>query len=413
MNEQTLVLVDGSYYLFRAYHAVRGLSNSKGEPTGAIYGVINMIKKHLSEGGPDYFAIVFDAKGDTFRNEMYSEYKANRPPMPDDLASQIQPLHDIIRAMGIPLLIIDGVEADDVIATLSRQAEQENIKTIVSTGDKDLAQMVNDKIHLINTMNNLYLDPEGVEKKFGIPPDKIIDYLTLMGDSVDNIPGVPKVGPKTAVKWIKEYGSLDEIIKHADEIKGKVGENLREFLPNIPLTRELVTLKYDVELNFSPHELILDDEDTASLKQAFRYWEFKTWLAQLNDDEPIEQASLEVSESGEKNYHIIYSNEELDNWIAKLEQADLISIDTETTSLNYMEAEIVGLSFAVTLNEAAYLPLAHDYAGAPIQLDRDSVLAKLKPLLEDKARCKIGQNLKYDKEVLANYGIELNGIQHD
>ena len=413
MNDQTLVLVDGSYYLFRAYHAVRGLSNSKGEPTGAIYGVVNMIKKHLSEGGPDYFGIVFDAKGKTFRNDMYEEYKANRPPMPDDLASQIQPLHDIIRAMGIPLLIIDGVEADDVIATLSRQAEKKGIKTIVSTGDKDLAQMVNDKIHLINTMNNLYMDPEGVEKKFGIPPDRIIDYLTLMGDNVDNIPGVPKVGPKTAVKWLKEYGSLDEIIKHADEIKGKVGENLREFLPKIPLTRELVTLKYDVELDFAPDELIIDDEDIGALKQAFRYWEFKTWLGQLDDEQAADIPIAASTEPEEKNYQTIFTKNDFEKWLARLNKAELISIDTETTSLNYMEAEIVGVSFAVTKNEAAYLPLAHDYAGVPEQLDRDEVLAQLKPLLEDETKAKIGQNLKYDKEVFANYDIELKGIKHD
>lgn len=414
MTDRTLVLVDGSYYLFRAYHAVRGLSNSSGEPTGAIYGVINMIRKHLSEGGPDYFAVVFDAKGDTFRNKMYKDYKANRPPMPDDLACQIQPLHDIIRAMGIPLLIINGVEADDVIATLSRQAAELNIKTIVSTGDKDLAQMVNDKIHLINTMNSLYLDPAGVEKKFGIPPERIIDYLTLVGDSVDNIPGVPKVGPKTAVKWLTEYGSLDAIVEHAHDIKGKVGENLREFLPKIPLTRELVTLKYDVELEFTPEDLVLAEADEEDLRKQFRYWGFKTWLAQLDATEPaMTEDNGEQVEESEKDYQTITTDKQLDAWIKKLEKAKLVSVDTETTSLNYMVARIVGISFAVSENEAAYLPLAHDYAGAPEQLPLEATLEKLKPILEDEHKAKIGQNLKYDLEVFANYGISLRGIEHD
>ena len=414
MTERTLVLVDGSYYLFRAYHAVRGLSNSRGEPTGAIYGVINMIKKHLSEGGPDYFAVIFDAKGETFRNEMYKDYKANRPPMPDDLASQIQPLHDIIRAMGIPLLIIDGVEADDVIATLSRQASALDIKTIVSTGDKDLAQMVNDRIHLINTMNSLYLDPAGVTKKFGIPPERIIDYLTLVGDSVDNIPGVPKVGPKTAVKWLTEYGSLDTIVEHADEIKGKVGENLREFLPRIPLTRDLVTLKYDVDLELTPEDLVVAESNTDELGKMFRYWGFKTWLSQLDDAQPaIQENNGVVSNNDERRYETITTEKQLDAWIKKLQNAQLISVDTETTSLNYMEARIVGISFAVDENEAAYLPLAHDYAGAPQQLPFQATLNKLKPILEDESKAKIGQNLKYDLEVFANHDIKLAGIRHD
>ncbi len=416
MTEHTLVLVDGSYYLFRAYHAVRGLSNSSGEPTGAIYGVVNMIKKHLTEGGPDYFAVVFDAKGDTFRNDMYKEYKANRPPMPEDLAVQIEPLHDIIRAMGIPLLIVEGVEADDVIATLSRQAAEKEIKTIVSTGDKDLAQMVNDRIHLINTMNSLYLDPDGVVKKFGIPPERIIDYLTLVGDSVDNIPGVPKVGPKTAVKWLTEYGSLDNIIEHADEIKGKVGENLREFLPKVPLTRELVTLKYDVDLEMGPEDLVIGEADQAALRKMFRYWNFKTWLAQLDDTESGQQQSPEPRPNkakAEPKYEAVTSKAQLEHWLEKIDKAALVSVDTETTSLDYMQARIVGISLAVTENEAAYIPLQHDYAGAPEQLPVDDTLALLKPFLENDSKAKIGQNLKYDKEVLANHDIELRGIKHD
>ncbi len=424
MSEHTMVLVDGSYYLFRAYHAIRNLTNAKGEPTNAIYGVINMVQKHLTEGGPDYFAIIFDAKGKTFRNDLYPDYKANRPPMPDDLACQIQPLHDLIRAMGIPLLMIDGVEADDVIATLSRQAANSGIKTIVSTGDKDLAQMVNDRIHLINTMSNVYLDPAGVEEKFGIPPERIIDYLTLIGDTVDNVPGVPKVGPKTAVKWLLEYGSLDEIIARADEIKGKVGENLREFLPQLPLSRELITLKYDVELDFEPEDLILAAPDNHSLKEMYQRWNFRTWLSQLEDDD--EQAILEEEPEAPQtmpdkteakeikpDYETILTTAQLDQWLSRLKQAALISIDTETTSLDYMLAEIVGISFAVCENHAAYIPLQHDYAGAPEQLSLVTTLEKLKPILEDDAIKKIGQNLKYDLEVFANYQITLRGIEHD
>lgn len=432
MTEHTMVLVDGSYYLFRAYHAIRDLTNAKGEPSGAIYGVINMIQKHLTEGGPDYFAIVFDAKGKTFRNDMYKEYKANRPPMPDDLVTQIQPLHDLIRALGIPLIMVEGVEADDVLATLSRQAAEKNIKTIVSTGDKDLAQMVTDRIHLINTMSNTYFDRDGVVEKYSVPPERIIDYLTLMGDTADNVPGVPKVGPKTAVKWINEYGSLDEIIAHADEIKGKTGENLREFLPQIPLSRELVTLKYDVELDCTPEDLIITEPDNATLRKIYSYWNFRPWLAQLDDvddydhtdsyqaddeteniinDTPADSGKIETS--SEAVYETILSKEHLDTWIAKLESADLISIDTETTSLDYMKAEIVGISFAVSENSAAYIPLQHDYPDVPEQLSLTETLEKLKPILEDENKHKVGQNLKYDLEIFANYQIKLRGIKHD
>ncbi|MEM6998479.1 MAG: DNA polymerase I [Pseudomonadota bacterium] len=422
MTDHTMVLVDGSYYLFRAYHAIRDLSNSKGEPSGAIYGVINMIRKHLTEGGPDYFAIVFDAKGKTFRNDLYKEYKANRPPMPDDLAAQIQPLHNLIRALGIPLIMIDGVEADDVIATLSRQAAEKNIKTIVSTGDKDLAQMVTDRIHLINTMSDTYLDPDGVLEKYGVPPERIIDYLTLMGDTSDNIPGVPKVGPKTAVKWLNQYGSLDEIISKADEIKGKVGENLREFLPQLPLGKELVTLKYDVELDCVPEDLIIGEHDNKTLREIYSYWNFRTWLSQLgNDDEDQEDESNDRDDlendlpetTVENQYETILSDKHLDQWIKKFEKADLISIDTETTSLNYMEAQIVGISFAVEENKAAYVPLQHDYPDAPKQLSLSTTLKKLKPILEDQSKLKIGQNLKYDLEVFANHDVNLRGIAHD
>ena len=415
MTDNTLVLVDGSYYLFRAYHAMPPLNNASGEPTGVIFGVINMLKKHLTEGGPDYFAVIFDAKGKTFRNDLYKDYKANRPSMPDDLAVQIKPLHDLIRALGIPLLVIDGVEADDVIATLAKQAAQRKIKTIVSTGDKDLAQIVNSRIHLLNTMNQVYLDIDGVEKKFGVPPERIIDYLTLVGDSVDNIPGVPKVGPKTAVKWLNEYKTLDQIINSADQIKGKVGENLREFLPKIPLTKKLVTLRYDVELDLNPEDLVICEPDKAALKEIYTYWNFTTWLKQLNENtsEDKNTDDQKTLVKNEPKYETISTEKKLDEWIAKLKNSDLVAIDTETTSLNYMMAEIVGISFAVTANHAAYVPLQHNYVGAPKQLSLKNTLNKLKPILEDATKRKVGQNLKYDQEVFANYKINLRGIEHD
>ena len=415
MTDNTLVLVDGSYYLFRAYHAMPPLNNASGEPTGVIFGVINMIKKHLTEGGPDYFAVIFYAKGKTFRNDLYKDYKANRPSMPDDLAVQIKPLHDLIRALGIPLLVIDGVEADDVIATLAKQAAQRKIKTIVSTGDKDLAQIVNSRIHLLNTMNQVYLDIAGVEKKFGVPPERIIDYLTLVGDSVDNIPGVPKVGPKTAVKWLNEYKTLDQIINSADQIKGKVGENLREFLPKIPLTKKLVTLRYDVELDLNPEDLVICEPDKAALKEIYTYWNFTTWLKQLNENtsEDKNTDDQKTLVKNEPKYETISTEKKLDEWIAKLKNSDLVAIDTETTSLNYMMAEIVGISFSVTANHAAYVPLQHNYVGAPKQLSLKNTLNKLKPILEDATKRKVGQNLKYDQEVFANYKINLRGIEHD
>ena len=417
MTNNTLVLVDGSYYLFRAYHAMPPLTNSSGEPTGVIFGVINMIKKHLTEGGPDYFAVIFDAKGKTFRNNLYEEYKANRPEMAEELAVQIQPLHELIQALGIPLLVIDGVEADDVIATLAIKAAKKNIKTIISTGDKDLAQIVNKNIHLINTMSNLKLDPSGVKDKFGVPPERIIDYLTLVGDSVDNIPGVPKVGPKTAAKWLNEFGNLERIVKNADKIKGKVGENLRDFLPKIPLTKELVTLKCDVELAVSPEDLVITEANNDLLGKIYAKWNFTSWLAQLNQEDSKEKNKKskikKSSDSSKPKYEIIYKASELDYWLDKLKNAELISIDTETTSLDYMIAKIVGISFAVAPNHAAYIPLEHNYIGAPKQLSLKETLKKLKPILEDENISKVGQNLKYDKEVFANYKINLKGIKND
>lgn len=413
-----MVLVDGSYYLFRAFHAVRGLSNREGAPTGAIYGVINMIRKHLAEGGPDYFAVIFDAKGRTFRNDLFADYKANRPPMPDELACQIGPLHEIIRALGIPLLSIDGIEADDVIATLARQAGERGIKTIVSTGDKDLAQIVNERVHLINTMNNDYLDRAGVIKKFGLPPERIVDYLALMGDSVDNVPGVPKVGPRTAVKWLGEYGSLAGVIDNAPRIKGRVGENLREFLPRLALSQKLVTLKDDVALASAPEDLTLQAADHDTLKALYRQWNFNSWLKQLEADNagpggPAEGAGPAIEAGAPARYETVLSAGQLDQWLERLHAADLIAFDTETTSLNYMEARIVGVSFAVRENEAAYVPLGHDYADAPAQLPLGETLARLKPILEDPGKAKVGQNLKYDMEVLANYDIRLRGVAAD
>ena len=415
MTDNTLVLVDGSYYLFRAYHAMPPLTNASGDPTGVIFGVINMIKKHLVEGGPDYFAVIFDAKGKSFRNDLYKEYKANRPAMPEELAVQIKPLHDLIRALGIPLLVIDDVEADDVIATLAKQAAKRKIKTIISTGDKDLAQIVDQNIHLINTMSNVRLDPDGVKDKFGVPPGRIIDYLTLVGDSVDNIPGVPKVGPKTAVKWLNEFGDLDQIVNNADKIKGKVGENLREFLPKIPLTKELVTLKYDVDLDLHPEDLVIGEADNNVLLEMYNKWNFTSWVKQLSQESGADKnpEGNQPSKSSKPKYETIFTESELDLWIGKLKSTDLISIDTETTSLDYMKAEIVGISCSVSTNHAVYIPLQHNYVGAPKQLSLQNTLEKLKPILEDETKKKVGQNLKYDKEVFANYNINLKGIQHD
>jgi DNA polymerase-1 len=413
MPRKSLVLVDGSYYLFRAYHAIRELTNRENKPTNAIYGVINMLRKLLQDYPPDYFAVVFDAKGKTFRNDLYPAYKANRPPIPEDLACQIAPLHEIIRAMGMPLLIIDGVEADDVIGTLAKQAERKGMITTISTGDKDLAQLVTANIRLINTMNNMLYDPAGVEAKFGVPPERIIDYLTLSGDSVDNIPGIAKVGPKTAVKWLSQYGSLDEIIAHADEIKGKVGENLRASYDQIPLMRQLVTLKCDVDIDVTPEDLVQSTPDRNLLKAQYQQWNFRTWLAELNDS-PVNEVSTNThANKAEQKYETILDQKEFDRWIKKLLRADIISFDTETTSLDYMDAEIVGLSFAIAADKAAYVPLNHDYTGAPEQLSCQFVLEQLKPLLEDADKAKLGQNLKYDMNVLANYDIRLAGIQHD
>ncbi len=414
------ILVDGSSYLFRAYHAMPGFSNSKGEPTGTVYGVINMMRRLLKDYDPEQIAVVFDAKGKTFRNDMYKEYKANRPPMPDDLRQQIEPVHEVIKAMGLPLLCVPGVEADDVIGTLSHQATAKGIDTVISTGDKDMAQLVNQHVSLVNTMTDVHMDVEGVKEKFGVPPERIIDYLALIGDKVDNVPGVPKVGPKTAVKWLDLYDSLDGVMQHADEIKGKVGENLREFMSELPLSRDLVTIKCDVELEENPVSLKRQKPDNNELTKLYSQLEFKTWLAEAKAGVELSgdsHSSSTTTTSDVKeitaNYETIFSEKELDKWLKKLKKADCFSFDLETTSLDYMQAQIVGLSFSLKEGEAAYVPVAHDYLDAPAQLDRESALKKFKPLLEDKKLCKLGQNLKYDMNVLANYDIHMQGIEHD
>ncbi len=409
-RNELLLLVDGSSYLFRAFHALPPLTNTRGEPTGAVVGVTNMLRKLIEEHRPAYAAVVFDAKGGSFRNELYDQYKANRPPMPDELRLQIEPLHEIIRALGLPVLIIPGVEADDVIGTLATQAATQGIPTLISTGDKDLAQLVDDQITLINTMSNHRLDREGVIAKFGVPPERIVDYLALIGDSVDNIPGVHKCGPKTAARWLARYGSLEGVMAHADEIKGKVGEYLRASLEQLPLSRELTTIRRDVALEQQPTDLKPAPPDTRRLRELYHQIESSRLLATLDGDD--RDRTAEAAATGTDGV-VILEQTLLDHWVEKLKRAGLFALDTETTSLNYMQAEIVGLSFAVAPGEAAYLPLAHDYPGAPRQLDRTAALEQLRPLLEDPARPKVGQNLKYDMSVLANHGIELQGIAYD
>ncbi len=407
------VLVDGSSYLYRAFHALPPLTNSRGEPTGAVYGVANMLRKLVDDYTPEQIAVVFDAKGKTFRDELFAEYKAHRPPMPEELSAQIDPLHALVRAMGLPLLQVPGVEADDVIGTLARQASGEGRHTLISTGDKDMAQLVDEQVTLINTMSNTLLDPPGVVAKFGVPPECIIDYLALVGDTSDNIPGVPKVGPKTAAKWLNEYGSLDAIIAHADEIKGKVGESLRASLDTLALSRQLATIRCDVELEEDPASLRRREPDRDALREWYKKLEFNTWLRQLDEGVAPEASPSAAREPLDADYETVFTQKRLDAWLERLQRAELFAFDTETTSLRYMEARIVGVSFAVEPGQAAYVPLAHDYPGAPDQLDRDQVLEQLKPLLEDAGKAKLGQHLKYDLNVLANHGIRLRGIAHD
>lgn len=410
-----LILVDGSSYLYRAYHAMPPLTNSDGESTGTIYGVINMLRKLIRDYQPENMAVVFDAKGKTFRNDLYAEYKATRPPMPDDLREQIAPIHEIVKAMGLPLLCIDNVEADDVIGTLAKQATAAGIETVISTGDKDMAQLVSEHVTLVNTMNNSKTDIAAVQEKFGLTPQQIVDYLALMGDKVDNIPGVDSVGPKTATKLLQQYGSLKGVIEHADEVKGKLGEKLRAAVDALPLSYQLATIKMDVELDFTPETLDIQAADNQKLAELYRRYEFRSWLQEL-DSATVAMPSTSTSEpatTNETHYETILTQQQLDSWLARLKKAELFAFDTETTSLNYLQARIVGMSFAIQAGEAAYLPLAHDYPGAPQQLDFDATLALIKPLLEAPKALKVGQNLKYDRHILLNHGIDLQGIAHD
>jgi len=430
---KTLLLVDGSSYLYRAFHALQraDLRNQKGEPTGAIYGVINMLRRLLKDMPADYAACVFDAKGKTFRDDLYPEYKANRPAMPDDLVAQLGPLKETIAAMGWPLLEIEGVEADDVIGTLARQAEPQGLRVIIASGDKDLTQLVNPVITIENadpkTGGREILDEAGVAKKFGVKPERIIDYLTLIGDSVDNVPGVADVGPVTAVKWLTEYGTLDNLVARAAGIEGKRGENLRKALPWLPQARELLTIKCDVGLPVTVHDLALRPRDTARLAELFDRLGFKSWRRELEGApaETEEPQGLAVGDgiagpetralqpAPKRNYETILTEEQLDTWINKIGKADLVAFDTETTSLDPAKAELVGVSFSVEAGAAAYVPLAHRYTGAPHQLEREAVLRRLKPWLEDAGRAKLGQNAKYDMHVLANHGVRLAGLAHD
>jgi DNA polymerase I len=426
---KTLLLVDGSSYLYRAFHALPELRNSKGEPTGAIYGVLNMLRRLLKDTPADYIACVFDAKGKTFRDEVYPQYKANRPPMPDDLGSQIGPLKEAIAALGWPLLEVEGVEADDVIGTLARQAERDGMRVIVSTGDKDMTQLVNPNVTVVNTnprtAEKELLDEAGVEVKFGVRPDRILDYLALIGDSVDNIPGVDKVGPKTAVKWLSQYGTLDNVIARAGEIGGVVGENLRKRVDWLPRARELLTIKCDVPLPLTMRDLAIQPRDTAKLAALFDRFGFKSWRQELNGDKVEESREKTVApapaaapfpllaSNSSRNYETVLTEEQLETWLKKIDRAELAALDTETTSLDQTRAELVGLSFAVEAGTGAYVPLTHRYTGAPLQLDPKAVLARLKPWLENASCAKLGQNAKYDMHVFANHGIRLAGIAHD
>ena len=447
-----LLLVDGSSFLYRAFHAMPDMRNAEGFPTGAIYGVLNMLRKLRSDYPADYSLCVFDAKGKTFRDDWYPEYKATRAKMPDDLVLQIEPLHQLIAANGWNIAMIDGVEADDVIGTLTSIASRDGVQCIVATGDKDLAQLVNEQVFLINTMNNEKLDVAGVIEKFGVPPERIIDLLTLTGDTVDNVPGVAKVGPKTAVKWLTQYGSLDEIIAHAAEVGGVVGQNLRDALDWLPQARRLITVKCDVELAQPYQQLTALPPDIATLRDLYQRFGFRTWLREVGgaatassplqrEDESSAQSSLfqtntqvqkesiptltegGMDAEGRGNvvtaqlssgvYECILTDAQFDTWLTKLLAAKLVCVDTETTGLDVMNAQLVGISFAVTPHEAAYLPLAHVYPGAPDQLNREETLQKLKPWLESAQHKKLGQNLKYDQHIFANHGIQLAGIAED
>ncbi len=405
--KSVLYLVDGSSYIYRAFHALPNLTNSHGEATGAILGVANMLRRLLQENDPQNIAIVFDAKGKTFRHERYPEYKANRPPMPPELSKQVEAILDFVKLLGLPLLQVEGVEADDVIGTLSREAEEQGMDCIISTGDKDLAQLVTEHTQLVNTMTDEHLDQAGVLEKFGVRPDQIIDFLSLTGDKSDNIPGVDKCGPKTAVKWLEQYETLDGVIEHAGDIGGKIGENLRAALDTLPLSRELVTIKRELDLEFSPSDLRRGEVDEDGLRNVLEKYEFSSWLKELGTHEK-DQAAADAA-----NYHTVLEMDRLDELLQQLEKAELFAVDTETTSLDPMQAELVGFSFAIREGEAWYVPVGHDYPGTPQQLELDRVLGKLGPLLESEKHKKVGQHIKYDMNVLSNYDIAVRGVAFD
>lgn len=410
-KQKKLVLVDGSSYLFRAYHGLPQLTSPSGHPTGAIYGVLNMLRKLLKDEQPDRVAVVFDAKGKTFRNDIYPEYKANRPPMPDDLRVQIEPLHQIIEAQGLPLIVVPGVEADDVVGTMSQQASEQGYQVLISTGDKDMAQLVNANVSLINTMNNHFMDEASVVEKFQVKADQIIDYLALMGDSSDNIPGVPKVGPKTAAKWIGEFGSLQGVMENAADFKGKIGEYLRESLEFLPMSYELATIKLDCDTGVSIDQLEQRQGDPAALAAFYREFGFTRWYDETDSVDAAGEQPL--APQVDADYECVLDQTSFDRWLKRLRQADSFAVDTETTSIDYMQAELVGISLCLEAGKACYIPLTHSYEGAPEQLDKSGVLAALKPVLEDPEIGKIGQNIKYDAHIFIAEGIRLRGIAHD
>ena len=426
--KNTLLLVDGSSYLYRAFHAMPDLRNAEGAPTGAMYGMINMLRRLRSDFDAAYIACVFDAKGKTFRDDLYSDYKAQRPSMPEDLVKQIVPIHEAVKALGWPILMVEGVEADDVIGTLAVQAAQHGMKVVISTGDKDLAQLVNEQVTLINTMSNETLDIPGVIAKFGVPPERIIDYLTLIGDTVDNVPGVPKCGPKTAVKWLSLYGTLDGIVEHAADIGGAVGQNLRDTLPWLPKAKELITVKLDCDLkdHMAPgmDSLVAKPVDDEALVAFYKRYGFKTWLREATSGNASAPAAATPGDAQgalfadppatvATHYEMVTTQAQLDLWLAKIRAASVTAVDTETTSLDPLTAQMVGISLCCEPGVAAYIPLAHRYQGAPAQLNREDVLAQLKSWLEDPASAKLGQNLKYDSHIFANHGVQLRGIVHD
>ena len=418
-ERKPVVLVDGSSYLYRAFHALPPLSTSDGRPTGAVRGVASMLRKLRADYDPEYMAVIFDAKGKTFRDELFEQYKANRPPMPDELSEQVRPLHDLIRAMGLPLIMEDGVEADDVIGTMAKQLREQGFDVLISTGDKDMAQLVQPGVTLINTMNNTVLDEAGVEEKYGLPPERIIDYLALMGDSSDNIPGVPGVGDKTARALLQGMGSLEDVYADLEKVRElgfrgakKMPEKLEENREQAFLSQKLATIVTDCELHETLDDLKLREPDREALAEQYRHLEFRGWLEELLGDGDAAHSTSQ-SDIDRDAYECILDERTLDAWAKKLKKAELIALDTETTSLDYMEADLVGISFAVAPGQAAYVPFGHDYAGAPEQLSFEVVKKKLAPLLEDEKHRKVGQNLKYDMSVLARAGIDLAGIEYD